>query len=576
MANYYQDNFDIQFHLKKRDLTRVVSLVEDDFADRKSFSYAPKDLDDALDNYERVLEIVGEISGDFVAPRAREVDATGAQYANGEVSYPQGLQDALERIRKADLAGFVLQRKYGGLNMPYTVFSAVIEIFARADASLPLIISLQALAATIEKFGSDEQKERILPRFAAGEVVGSMALTEPDSGSDLQSIMLKASQRSDGKWQLNGVKRFITSGFEQFSLVMARSEEGSTGGRGISLFIYERDQDMRIRRIESKLGIKGSPTCELQFNNAEAELLGKRKMGLVKYTMYLMNSARLAISAQAVGIAEAAYREANTYARDRNQFKKSIQDIPAVYEMLTNMRVNIEAARSLLYETSTMVDIKEGIEKKIEWHPETRADLKNDLSRYTRYAGLCTPLIKRFAADMANQVCYDAIQVHGGVGFTKEFDVERHYRDVRITSIYEGTSQLQVLGAVGGVVGGVVFERLNDYESDNDFSEVNELYQSVQKLRSRLEAAVSHIKEKADADFQEYHSERLVDMATDTLLAYLLCIDALKSDRKKKVAQLFIAAAQIRVKSKQDFILTNDTSMMEFHSDIIKAEEVLV
>lgn len=575
MTNYYQDNSDIQFHLRKRDLTRVISLVEDDFADRKKYPYAPKDLDDALDNYERVLEIVGEISGDFVAPRAREVDATGAQYADGEVTYPQGLQEAIERINKADLAGFVLQRKFGGLNMPYTVFSAMIEIFARADASLPLIISLQALAATIQKFGSDEQKERILPRFVSGEIIGSMALTEPDAGSDLQSIMLKASQRSDGKWQLNGVKRFITSGCEQLSLVMARSEEGSTGGRGISLFIYERDQDMRIRRIESKLGIKGSPTCELQFTNAEAELLGKRKMGLVKYTMYLMNSARLAIAAQALGIAEAAYREANSYARDRNQFNKSIQDIPAVYEMLTNMRINIEAARSLLYETSGMVDIKEGIEKKIELHPDSRADLKNDLSRYTKYASLCTPLIKRFAADMANQVCYDALQVHGGVGFTKEFDIERHYRDVRITSIYEGTSQLQVLGAIGGVVGGVVFERLNDYESDNDFSEVDALYKSAQKLRARLEATVSHIKEKAEAQFQEYHAERLVDMATDTLIAYLLCIDALKSDRKKKVAQLFITAAQVRVKYRQDFILTDDVSMMEFHADIIKQEEVL-
>jgi hypothetical protein len=553
----------------------VVSLVEDDFADRKRYAYAPKDLDDALDNYDRALEIVGEISGDFVAPRSRDVDSTGAQYADGEVTYPEGLQEAIERINKADLAGFVLPRKYGGLNMPYTVFSAVIEIFARADASLTLIISLQALAATIEKFGTDEQKDRILPRFASGEIIGSMALTEPDSGSDLQSIMLKASQRSDGQWQLNGVKRFITSGCEQLSLVMARSEEGSTGGRGISLFIYERDQDMRVRRIENKLGIKGSPTCELQFNNAKAELLGKRKMGLVKYTMYLMNSARLAIAAQAVGIAEAAYREANSYARDRNQFKKSIQDIPAVYEMLTNMRVNIEAARSLLYETSGIVDIKEGIERKIEVHPETRADLKNDLSRYSKYAALCTPLIKRFAADMGNQVCYDAIQVHGGVGFTKEFDVERHYRDVRITSIYEGTSQLQVLGAVGGVVGGVVFERLNDYENDNDFSEVNDLFQSAQSLRTRLEAAVSHIKERGDAEFQEYHSERLVDMATDTLIAYLFCIDALKSDRKKKVAQLFIAAAQIRVKSRQEFILTDDVSMMEFHADVIKEEEAL-
>ncbi|MEK7435778.1 MAG: acyl-CoA dehydrogenase family protein [Pseudomonadota bacterium] len=575
MSNYYKDNSDIQFHLKHKDLTRVISLIEDDFADRNSFAYAPKDAEDALENYRRTLEIVGEIAGAFVAPRAREVDEEGARYADGEVSYPKAIREAMARINAADLAGFILQRKYGGLNMPYTVFSAAIEIFARADASLTLIISLQALAATIEKFGSEEQKNRILPRFATGEIAGSMALTEPDSGSDLQSIMLKAVQGSDGKWRLNGVKRFITSGCEQLSLVVARSEEGSSGGRGISLFIYERDDDMKIRRIERKLGIRGSPTCELQFNNAEAELLGQRRMGLVKYTMFLMNSARLAIAAQALGIAEAAYREANKYATDRSQFKKTIRDIPAVYEMLVNMRINIEAARSLLYETSAMVDIKEGIERKLERHPEKGADLKNDLSRYGRYVSLFTPLIKRYAADMANKVCYDAIQVHGGVGYTREFDSERHYRDVRVTSIYEGTSQLQVVGAVGGVVGGVVFERLNEYEHEHDFDAVKTLFTSAQQLRTRLEAAVSHIKERSDAEFQEFHAERLVEMATDSVIAYLLCIDSLHSERKSKLAQLFISAAQRRVKAHLDFILSDDLSLVQYYGDIVKADEPL-
>ena len=573
MSNYYKDNSDIQFHLKNKDLSRVISLIEDDFADRTHFAYAPRDAEDALENYSRTLEIVGEIAGDFVAPRAREVDEEGAHYADGEVSYPKAIREAMARINEADLAGFVLQRKYGGLNMPYTVLSAAIEIFARADASLSLIISLQALSGTIEKFGSEDQKNRILPRFASGEIAGSMALTEPDSGSDLQSIMLRATQGSDGKWRLNGVKRFITSGCEQLSLVMARSEEGSSGGRGISLFIYERNDEMKIRRIERKLGIRGSPTCEMQFDNAEAELLGQRKMGLVKYTMFLMNSARLAIAAQAVGIAEAAYREANSYARDRSQFKKAIQDIPAVYEMLANMRIHIEAARSMLYETSVLVDTKEGIESRIEYHPEKAADLKNDLSRYSKYVALFTPLIKRYAADMANKVCYDAIQVHGGVGYTREFDSERHYRDVRVTSIYEGTSQLQVVGAVGGVVGGVVFERLNDYEHEHDFEGVKALFASAQQLRARLEAAVSHVKEVADPNFQEFHAERLVEMATDTIIAYLLCIDSLHAERKGKLAHQFIAAAQRRVKAHLDYILSDDVSLMQSYADIIKAEE---
>lgn len=573
MSNYFKDNSDIQFHLKNKDLNRVISLVEDDFSERGRFAYAPRDAEDALENYARTLEIVGEIAGDFVAPRAREVDEEGARYADGEVSYPKAIQEARARINGADLAGFILQRKYGGLNMPHTVFSAAIEIFARADASLTLIVSLQALGATIEKFGSEDQKNRILPRFASGEIAGSMALTEPDSGSDLQSIMLKAVQGSDGKWRLNGVKRFITSGCEQLSLVMARSEEGSSGGRGISLFVYERDGDMKIRRIERKLGIRGSPTCELQFNNAEAELLGQRRMGLVKYTMFLMNSARLAIAAQAVGIAEAAYREANSYARDRSQFKKAIQDIPAVYEMLANMRINIEAARSLLYETSVIVDIKEGIERRIERYPEKAADLKNDLNRYSKYAALFTPLVKRYAAEMANKVCYDAIQVHGGAGYTREFDSERHYRDARITNIYEGTSQLQVVGAVGGVVGGVVFERLNEYEHEHDFGAVNALFTSAQQLRTRLEAAVSHVKEVSDPNFQEFHAERLVEMATDSVIAYLLCVDGLHSERKGKLAHLFIAAAQRRVKAHLDFILSDDVSLIQCYADIIKADE---
>ena len=575
MTNYYKDNSDIRFHLKHKDLTRVISLIEDDFSERSRFAYAPRDAEDALENYSRTLEIVGDIAGNFVAPRAREVDEEGARYADGEVRYPKAMLESMARINEADLAGFILQRKYGGLNMPYTVFSAAIEIFARADASLTLLISLQALAATIEKFGSEDQKNRILPRFASGEIAGSMSLTEPDSGSDLQSIMLKAVQGSDGKWRLNGVKRFITSGCEQFSLVMARSEEGSSGGRGISLFIYERDSDMKIRRIERKLGIRGSPTCELQFNNAKAELLGQRRMGLVKYTMFLMNAARLAIAAQAVGIAEAAYREANIYARDRSQFKKTIQDIPAVYEMLANMRINIEAARSLMYETSVIVDIKEGIERRIECHPEKAADLKNDLSRYSRYSALFTPLIKRYAADMANKVCYDAIQIHGGVGYTREFDSERHYRDVRVTSIYEGTSQLQVVGAVGGVVGGVVFERLNEYEHEHDFDGVKALFTSAQQLRTRLEAAVSHIKEVSDSVIQEFHSERLVEMATDTIMAYLLCIDSLHSERKSKLAHVFISAAQRRVKAHLDFILSDDVSLIQCYADIIKADESL-
>jgi hypothetical protein len=332
---------------------------------------------------------------------------------------------------------------------------------------------------------------------------------------------------------------------------------------------------MKIRRIEHKLGIKGSPTCELQFNNAEAELLGKRKFGLIKYTMSLMNGARLSVAAQALGIAEAAYREAQSYSKARVQFKQPINKFSLVYEMLTNMKVNIEAARTLLYETSRIVDTKTGIEEKIKKHPEKEADLKDDLKRYSKYCALFTPILKGYASEMANKVCYDAIQIHGGVGFTTEFNVERHYRDVRITNIYEGTTQLQVVAAIGSVIGGVIFERLNEYESDNDFDQVSDLYEIVQGLRAQLEMAVSHIKQKGDSTVREYHSERLVNMAIDTILSYLLCIDALKSDRKRKVARIFITRAKHQTKTTMDYILSDDISLLEMHKDIIYSPEAV-
>jgi len=569
VPNFYRDNPDILFHMENMDISQVIKLKEDNFAEKEECSYAPKDIEDAMDNYDRILEIVGEIAGGFIAGRAPEVDQAGAKFENGEVTYAKGTVEALDRLKKADLMGFTLPRKYGGINVPKTIYSIAIEVIARADASLMNIFGLQEIADTIYHFGSEDQRRRFLPRFTTGEVMGAMALTEPDAGSDLQSVSLKARQNSEGQWFLNGVKRFIPNGCADVSLVLARSEEGTTGGRGISLFIYERDEHMKIRRIERKLGIHGSPTCEIQFNNAPAELLEKRKMGLVKYTMSLMNGARLAVAAQAIGIAEAAYREAKTYAASRVQFKKQIHDFSAIYEILVDIKVNIEAARTLLYETARMVDIKEGIEEKIARHPESQSDLKDALKRYSKFASLFTPLVKAYAAEMGNKVCYDAIQVHGGVGYTCEFNVERHFRDVRITNIYEGTTQLQIVAAIGGVIRGVVFERLNEFESDNDFSSIRDLFQAAQKLRTHLETAVTHIKEKQDAVYQEYHARRLVEMATDTVISYLLCRDGLKSDRKKKIARHFILKAQHRVRSTLNCVLSDDHGTIDYHDEIL-------
>ena len=545
-------------------------MKEKDFSEKNTFSEAPVDLADAVDNYDQILEIIGEIAGDFIAPRAPDVDKEGAVFKDGEVSYAKGTEEALDRLTKADLMGVTLPRRYGGLNIPKTIYSIMTEIISRADASLMNLFGLQEISETIYKFGTEEQRQHYLPRFCKGEVLGSMALTEPDVGSDLQVVGMKAYQKDDGAWYLNGVKRFITNGCAKISLVMARSEEGMSGGRGISLFIYERDKNMRIRRIEEKLGIHGSPTCEMQFNDAKAELLGQRRFGLIKYTMSLMNGARLAVAAQAVGIAEAAYREAEKYAKSRIQFNKPIRNITAVYEMLTDMKVAIEAGRTFLYEASRLVDLKEGLEEIIEQHPERKVELQEEFKRYTRYANLFTPALKTYTTEMGNRVCYDALQIHGGNGYMQDFNIERHVRDMRVTNIYEGTTQLQVVAAVGGIVSGVIFERLDDYERENNFAAIDDIFSKAKIMRNHLESAILHIKTKNDNLYQEYHERRLVEMGIDLILSYLLCIDALKSDRKKIVAHVFIAKALSRCKNVLDYIKSDDHSVLEFHETVVE------
>jgi len=569
VENFYRDNPDILFHLEHMDLNRVVELKEDGFAGRDKFAEAPHDHADVIDNYGRILDIAGEIAGGIIKPRAAEVDRCGATFADGEVCLAPGTLESLDRLKKADLMGFTLPREYGGLNVPKTVYSMAIEIISRADASLMNLFGLQEIADTICKFGSVEQKEEYLPRFAAGEISGAMALTEPDAGSDLQTVMLKARQDENGRWYLNGVKRFITNGCADVSLVMARSEEGTTGGRGLSLFIYERDEHLTIRRIEHKLGIHGSPTCELQFNDAPAQLLGRRKFGLVKYTMSLMNGARAGVAAQAVGIAEAAYREADKYARDRVQFGQSIRQFSAIFEMLTQMKSNIEAARSLLYETSKIVDIKEGLEELGEHDPKKAKELKEELKRYTRLAALMTPVVKAYTSELANEVAYKAIQIHGGVGYTCEFEVERLYRDARITNIYEGTTQLQVVAAIGGVLGGVAGDWLDLCESENDFSTVADLHAVARQNRQKLEEAVAHIRNRKDKTYQEFHAARTVALATDTILSYLVCRDAIFEERKRKIAQVFLLEAGQRMDTNLGYILSDEDAVLACHQEII-------
>jgi hypothetical protein len=569
MENFLKDNEDILFHLKHLDLDQIITLKEDNFAEKDIYAHAPKDIEDAKDSYEKILSLIGEIAGEYMAPIAAEVDEEGVKLVDGEVVYAKGTQMALDMLAKAELMGFANPRRYGGLNCPAILMSIAGEIMARADGSFLNFGLQQDIGETVNKFGSDEQKQRIIPILAKGEETASMILTEPDAGSDLQAVSLRAHQSDDGKWYLNGVKRFITNGNGKIGLVLARSEDGSKGAGGLSFFLYERDEHMVIRRVENKLGIHGSPTCELQFNNAPCELVGQRRRGLTKYTMWLMNSARLMVSGQATGIAEAAYREAYKYAQERIQFGKAIIEFPPVYEMLTEMKIAIEASRTLLYETSRFVDLKECYEHVSETQPERASEVKPEMKKYTRLANLFTPMTKLFNTEAANKVTYDGIQIHGGTGYMKEFNAERHYRDARITNIYEGTSQLQVVAAIGGVTSGTASRFFDDFIENTDFSHCKGLLKKVEKAKLNFEKTLISIKETDNQDVVTYHSRRIVEIATDITIALLFMRDAKHSERKLKVAETFIAKMTTRVEMNMNFIVSEDSTLLENYQDII-------
>ena len=558
MANFYNDNPHLKFQLNHPLMKKIVALREHDFKDADAFDYAPIDFEDAVDNYDKVLEIVGEISGNTLYKNAVDVDLEGARLENNEVKYAKGTQENLDALIKAGMMGMSLPRKFGGLNFSVTPYVMAAEIVSRADAGFANIWGLQDCAETINEFGDEDIKAEYLPRFATGET-GAMDLTEPDAGSDLQAVQFKATYDKDSDtWYLNGVKRFITNGDANISLVLARSEEGTLDGRGLSLFVYDRNHKaVTIRRLENKLGIKGSPTCELVFKNAPAKLVGSRKMGLIKYVMSLMNAARLGIGAQAVGIAEAAYREALKYARERAQFGKAIIEFPAVYEMLTSMRVRLFAMRSLLYETARFVDIYKNYNH-LSNERTLEGSEKQEAKHYQRLADVFTPLLKLISSEWCNQIAYDAIQVHGGTGYMKDFIVERIYRDARITSIYEGTSQLQVVAAIRGVTSGVYLNQMHAYAEEKVNPELEYLKRKLKFMTLEYEEAVNRVAEVDDTEYTDFQARRLVEMAGNIIMGFLLMIDAERDDTYENCAEIFIKKAEAENKQKAYFIEKSD------------------
>lgn len=562
MANFFSDNKDLQFHLQHPMMRKIVELKERNFADKEKYDYAPQNFDDAMDSYRRVLEITGEVCGDVIAANAEGVDLEGPRVVDDHVQYASGTVRNLKAIVDAGLSGLTLPRKYNGLNMPLTCFVMSNEMVARADAGFENIWGLQDCAETLNEFASEELKEKFLPRVSEGETC-AMGLTEPDAGSDLGAVMLKATwDEAKQIWLLNGVKRFITNGDGDISLVLARTEEGTTDARGLSMLVYDkRDGGVKVRRIENKMGIKGSPTCELVFTNAPAQLVGDRRMGLIKYVMSLMNAARLGIGAQSVGLCEAAYREALKYAHEREQFGKPIIEFPAVAEILSNMKAKLQGVRALLYETTRFVEIYK-LYGHIAQERTLEGEERQEMKFYNRLADGFTPLVKLFSSEYANQEAYDAIQILGGSGFMKDYPAERFYRDARIMNIYEGTSQLQVVAAINSVTKGTFMDQIGSYAAEEYAESMQGEVAKLKTLTAKFAEMIAHVEEgdKECRGFKDFHARRLVETAGHIIITYLLARQAGESEEYTSSAHVFCKLAEGKIAEAYTFIMNSTTA----------------
>lgn len=566
MANFYLDNPSLKHHLHHPLMKRIVELRERNYADAEKYDYAPVNFEDAIDSYEKVMEIVGEITGDVIAPNAEAVDAHGPTLSNNRVQYAPGTVENLNAAIQGGVMGLTMPRRYNGLNFPTLTFIMASDMAARADAGFATLWALQDCAETLYEFGDEAQRRAFLPRVCAGETM-SMDLTEPDAGSDLQAVMLKATfDEANDCWRLNGVKRFISNGDADIHLVLARSEEGSKDARGLSMFIYDkRDGGVNVRRIENKMGIKGSPTCELTYKNAKAQLCGSRRLGLIKYLMSLMNGARLGIMAQATGISEATYREAVAYAKDRKQFGKAIIEFPAVYEMIADIKAKLDASRGILYETSRFVDMYKTLED-IERERKLDAGEKEELKKYRKLADAFTPLGKAMTTEYANQNAYDCIQIHGGSGFMKDYPCERYYRDARITNIYEGTTQLQVVAAIRHVLTGTYLSQMKAYQEEITAPELASLKARLAKLVDIYERLIPEVADTKDNEYIDFQARRLVDCTGYIVLSYLLLLDTQRDPEAfRDSAEVYINSAEAEVKKINDFITGFEMDSLKYY-----------
>lgn len=553
----------LQYYLDSPLMKRIVELKERDFTDKDQFDYAPVSYEDAIEDYKRVVDITDEVAQNIIEPNSESVDLEGPHLENNRMVYASKTYENLDATRKAGLWGVTMPRQFGGLNLPMTVFSMLSELVSAADSGFQNIWSLQSCIDTLYEFGTPEQQAKYIPRICAGETM-SMDLTEPDAGSDLQHVMLKATQDADGTWRLNGVKRFITNGDSDIHLVLARSEEGTRDGRGLSMFIYDkRDGGVDVRHIENKLGIHGSPTCELVYKNAKAELCGERRLGLIKYVMSLMNGARLGIAAQSVGLQQEAYDQALAYARERKQFGEAIVNFPAVYDMLSRTKAKLDASRAILYQTSRYVDIYKTLGD-ISRERKLTADERKEMKQYSRLADAFTPLGKGMTSEYANQAAYDCVSVHGGSGFIMEYKAQRLLRDARIFSIYEGTTQLQVVAAVRYITNGTYLNIMKEMLTDEVSEAVEPLRDRIVKCVDLYTEAVEKVKADENQEEHDFLARRLYNMTGDIILSLLLLRDATKN------AEEFEKSANVFVRMAEEECIGSHAYIMNFKADDLK------
>ena len=572
MPNFFTDNSDLVNQYDTIDLREVVEMTEDNFKYAEKYQHAPVNYEDAIENYRKILEVVGDIAGNFIAPRAAAVDEEGAVFHDGKVTYAKGTQESLDLLSKAELMGMILPREYGGLNFPTTIYMMAIEMISRADASIMNIFGLQDIGKTIEQFGGEDQKEEFLPPFASGKNTGAMALTEPDAGSDLQAVKLSAYQDEKGNWFLRGVKRFITNGNGEVLLVLARTEAGTKDARGLSMFVCYGDSTVVVRRIEHKLGIHGSPTCELQFNDTPAQIVGQRRFGLLKYVIYLMNRARVGIGAQSLGISQAAYEEALSYAKAREQFGKALFQMPVISNMLIDMKVAIEANRKLFYNCCVWLDKKEKYDEilerlKVEKKPIV--EMNEKAKEAAKVTAFLTPLSKYLLSESSNKIAYDSLQIHGGTGYMKEFSIERLSRDARITNIYEGTSQLQIVAASGGVINDVLCSYMDALDKIEYKGTLTRLLEHVREIRKIYYDCLKYLKEKKDTGFQDVASKDMVEIYGSLYIGYLLLQEANVDTKKIFTARRYILDAFAKALKNQEAIKS------EMYSDVMHADTIL-